>query len=776
MEIPCIVKNVAFRNPGGFAVLGCELDSCSDKYKPEMEELVKPYINLKYNSFTVITSMLDPSEDPRGGQYIFAGEFVDDSKRGKQFKSSFFYSAIPTTEDGLKVFLCALPNIKEARSAAIIEKFGVEGVINILDNDINRLTEIAGINEKRIPPIQKAWEEKKCLRELYDFFTKHGVSASIADKIYKQWGKASLKVMSDNPYKLVEIRGIGFLTADGIAHKICNKIIEADRVTACMHYALEECLNKQSDLCVLYGNLKKIVISTLLDCDRNLSKNVDSQVYLKLIPECLKNNLHLFTLVKDLESGEGYIYLSHVWEREYYIAKSLWDRKVFNHASEKECSDNDIGGEEAKLSEFSKSEIKLDETQKDAIKSAFAHKITVITGPAGSGKSCICRCICSLAHKKGMKVRLMSPTGKASQILSAKTGYSASTIHRGLKMMPDEEYPKVDITEDILLVDEISMSGLDTMFALTAAMEDNLWGNIVFVGDKNQLPSVSPGNFLSDIIDSGCANVITLDKIHRTDDKSYIVLLANDISKGKVVEIPKDAKDIRWHELRVDTFHQNLLDFMDGYLKNGNSMEDLQVISPMKKGEVGVYKINEVIQKKMAAINGTESEDKFIQIGFHKFHIGDRVIQLENNYDKKVFNGDMATIKDVGEKMIDPTVSDKKEKFITADFYGEEITYFGTEIEQLQLAWTVTLHKFQGSSAKNIIFIMANEQQIMMSKELAYCGFTRAEQQLDIFGNEGMLRLAPTRSIIRKRQTNLVKIIRELRENKHILQVLKKEK
>lgn len=773
MELPCEVKWVLFRNEGGFAVLSANIDRFSPKYNLKMEELIKPYINEKYNTFTIITSMLDSNEDPRGGQYIFVGDFVNDSKRGPQFKSDFFYSDIPTTEDGLKAFLVTLPNIKEARSAAIIEKFGIEGVVNILDNDINRLIEIAGINEKRIPPIQKAWEEKKCLRELYNFFTKHGVSAAIADKIYKQWGKASLKTMMENPYRLVEIRGIGFLTADGIAHKICSKIEDSDRVTACMHYVLQECLNKQSDLCSTYANLKKSVISILLDCDKNLNKTVDAQVYLKLIPECLKNNLHLFTLVKDLETNEGYIYLHNIWEREYYIAKGLWDRKVFNHAA-KECTDNDIGSEESKLITFSKKEVKLDESQKQAIKSAFQHKVSVITGPGGSGKSTICRCICSLAHKKGMKVRLMSPTGKAAQVLSDKTGCEASTIHRSLKMTPDEEYPRVDITEDILLVDEISMSGLDTMFALTSAMEENLWGNIVFVGDKNQLPSVSPGNFLSDIIDSGCANVVTLDKIHRMDEKSYISILANDISKGRVVEIPKEATDIRWHELRIDTFHQDLLDFVDGYLSNGHDIEDLQIMSPMKKGNCGVYKINEIMQKKMASINGTD--DKNLQIGFHKFHIGDRVIQLENNYDKMVFNGDMGIVKDLGEKMVDPSVSDKKEKFLIIEFYGEELTYFGTEVEQLQLAFCVTIHKMQGSSSKNIVLVLANEHMVMASKEILYTGFTRAEKHLDIFGNENIFRLCPTRSIVRKRQTNITKIIREFRENKKILQILKKEK
>jgi len=194
----------------------------------------------------------------------------------------------------------------------------------------------------------------------------------------------------------------------------------------------------------------------------------------------------------------------------------------------------------------------------------------------------------------------------------------------------------------------------------------------------------------------------------------------------------------------------------------------------MKKGECGVFKINEVMQKKIAAVNGTE--DKVLEIGFHKFHIGDRVIQLENNYDKMIFNGDMGIVRDLGEKMVDPTVSDKKERFLTVEFYGEELTYLGTEVEQLQLGWCLTVHKMQGSSAKNIILILAAEQQIMMSKEILYTAFTRAEKQLDIFGNEGMLRMAPTRSIVRKRFTNMKRIIEEFKTNKNLLKVLKKEK
>lgn len=416
-------------------------------------------------------------------------------------------------------------------------------------------------------------------------------------------------------------------------------------------------------------------------------------------------------------------------------------------------------------------DIVLDEKQKEAILSAFKNPITIITGPGGSGKSLICRYICDIAKENGLSVRLMSPTGKAAQVLSDKTGCEASTIHRSLKMQPGDDEPRENIGEDICIIDEISMSGIDTMYAIMCALEDNIWGSIVLVGDKNQLPSVSPGNFLSDMIESGYIHVVALDKVHRQDEKSFIKLLANEISKGKMVDIPSDAVDIKWRNINVDTFKDDLLGFIDEYLADENyTMDDLQIISPMKKGNCGVFQINEIIQSRMSVINS--SQEKLINIGFTKFYVGDRVIQTENNYDKMVFNGDMGKIVDLGEKSRDASVSDKKEKFLIVDFYGNLFTYYGKEIEEIQLAWAITVHKFQGSQSRNILFIMANEAQIMMSKELVYTAFTRAEKKLDIFGHNVMLRIAPTKSVIRKRYTNLVKLMTEEKTGQKLFTIL----
>lgn len=412
----------------------------------------------------------------------------------------------------------------------------------------------------------------------------------------------------------------------------------------------------------------------------------------------------------------------------------------------------------------------LDECQKKAIVSAFTNKITIIVGPAGSGKSTICKYIYEIAKRKNMSIKMMSPTGKAAQVLSNKTGHGASTIHRGLRMLPGDSSPREDITEDILLVDEIGMCGIDTIYAMFQSMEGNLWGNMVFVGDKNQLPSVSPGNFLFDFMDTGIVNVVELDTIHRQSEDSYISVVSNEIAKGKVTPIPDNSKDITWHDLKYNTFYDDLIEFINGYVDGGSNIDDLQIISPMKKGHYGVFKINELIQEEMAKRNN--SCDDFMQRQFNKFYVGDRVIQIENNYEKMIFNGDMGKIIEMGEKIVDPSKSDKKEKFITVSFYGEEVTFYGEEIDQINLAWCITVHKFQGSQSNNIVFIMANEAQIMMYKELVYTAFTRAAEKLDVFGDISMFRLAPTKSSINKRYTNFSQIIKSLKTDKHILKVL----
>jgi len=712
MDLPVIVERVVFRKENGFAILAANLNPDSDKYDVSLEDVVDPYIKKDgYNNLTVTLGDMDPHEKADGGQYIFVGDFVNHDRFGPQFKAEFYYKDAPKTEDGLKAYLVTIPNISAVRARDILRRFGVSETLRILDEDPMRLKEIHGLAEVRIKVIAERWNKEKGRRELYMWLSEHGIDPKIGKKIYDKWKNESLSMLQDNPYKLIEIKGFSFVKADQIAHKIFKSIPKSKRTVACINHILIQDLYTNSNLCMPYASLKRQVIDILGECDRTMNSNSPLNEYYALIPKCIKDNLDLFTAIKNIHDERSYIYLKDIWEKERFIASSIYHRGKSEVSTDK-CTDKDLVDAEEDVSKFSHREIKLDKTQADAIQSVFENKITVITGSGGTGKSTICRCIYHLAQEKNLSVRMMSPTGKAAQVLASKTSYPAETIHRSLKLKPGDESSAERIEEDIIVIDEIGMVGIDTMFAFMVAMEENLWGNIVFVGDPNQLPSVSPGNFLSDIIKSGCVNVVKLDRIHRQNDNSYISLLADDIAKGKVVEIPEEANDITWNSISsTRTFEDRVRSVVREFINQGNLIDSLQIISPMYKGDCGVNKINESIQDLMADINGTKNNN--LVRNFLIFYVGDRVIQTSNNYDKAIFNGDMGTVENVGRMVIDPKKSDEEDDFVTVNFYGNSHTYIGEEIDQLKLAWCITVHKFQGSQSENILLVIAEEARIL---------------------------------------------------------------
>jgi len=788
IELPVLVEKVVFRNEKGFAILACSLNPYSIKYNVEMEDLIdKNTKKNKYNNFTVTIGTLSQYGKVEGKQYIFVGEFVKNDKYGDQFKAEFHYADMPTNEDGLREYLMEFPYIKQAISADIIKTFGFDETIRILNEEPLKLTTIKWITEERVKPIKDKWDSEKTKRDLYMWLIDHGIPPTIGEKVYAKWFDESLKILQDNPYRLTEIKGFGFKRADFIAHKILKEVPKLYRLVACISYLLTENVYKNSNLCMPLSALRNLSISTLRECsEENSTDRFIAGDYESLVNRAIKENLDKFVAVRNInETTNGsYVYIKEIWEKEKYIATNLYHRSIGHHKNihpndpEKDnpysIEENDLVDAERDVSQFGKREIKLDDCQKEAIKSAFDNKVTVITGGGGTGKSTICRCIYHLAEEKRLTIRMMSPTGKASQVLTNKTGFPAETIHRSLKMQPGEDLPKESIREDMVIIDEVSMVGIDTMFAIMHALEANSWCHVVWVGDCNQLPSVSPGNFLSDMMQSGVAHVVPLTKVHRQDENSYIAVLANDISNGKIVTVPPDATDIKWHDLNNQEDFEITMKRLVKEFISSSPIDDLQIISPMYKGSYGVNKINEVVQNIMSKENETDKES--FKRGFITFYVGDRVIQLENNYEKKIFNGDIGTIVSAGRKITNPEISDAEKDFVTVNFYGEHLTYLEEEIDQLRLAWCITIHKFQGSQSPNIYFIFSRESSNMASKELLYTGMTRAEKHLDIYGHTDVFRIAPTKSAIRKRFTNINNIVKELKENRKILQVLESEK
>jgi exodeoxyribonuclease V alpha subunit len=791
MELPILIEKVMFRSDKGYAALAVTLNPYSSLYKADLEDVIlKKTKPNNYNNFTISTNLLNDDKKIEGGQYIAIGEFEVHKQYGGQFKADFIYPDRPTNEDGLRIYLQTLPNIKVAISADIIKTFGVEETIRILDEEPMKLTEIRYITERKIPPIKEAWDRGKGERELAMWLNKHNIPPKMCTKIYATWKEDSLKILIENPYRIAEIDGFGFDKADFIAHKIFDVVPKGLRTVAAMYSVLENNLYKNSNLCMPYGSFKDTVMAILKDnSEKNDIKNTfDTKEYQKLIPECIKTNLNKFVAIKNIKDNnhETYVYLKEIWDKEKYIASSIYHRgSELEEENDKEidlanevanpfhCNIKDLEDAERDMGEFSGRNFKLDDCQKEAITSVFENKITIITGGGGSGKSSICRCIYHLAQEKKLSIRMMSPTGKAAQVLTSKTTFPAQTIHRSLKLKPGSDFTTEVIKEDIVIIDEVSMVGIDTMYSVMKALEENIWAHIVFVGDCNQLPSVSPGNFLSDMMNSNCVKVVKLNKIHRQDEHSFIPLLANDIALGKVVDIPEDASDIKWHDLNSPESFETILRRKVTEFMRGNDIDDLQILAPMYKNNHGVNNINTIIQELMAEENGVkDSKEDMLTRGFTTYYVGDRVIQTSNNYQREIFNGDIGKIVKAGRKALDPSVSDEKKDYLIVNFYGEELTFVAEEIDQLKLAWCITVHRFQGSQSPYIICVISREANIMMTKEWVYTALTRASKKVDIYGHLETFKLAPTKSAVKKRYTNMNNLIRELKDNRKIFKVL----
>jgi exodeoxyribonuclease V alpha subunit len=793
MEFPVIVEHVRFHADNGFAILGVSLNVDSEKYHENKEDIdkniqailgatAKPKPKLsnsewgylpepRSNGLVVSVNSFSKSEDPRGKSYVFCGEFVKHPRYGDQFKADCFYADFPNKKEQLIEFLKRYPFIKTVRSKQIVNKFGVAGTYDVLDNNPEKLLEIDGITDKRLETIVQKWKEDIALRDLYDWLIRNSISTSFANKIYEKWGNDSIEVLEENPYRLTDIRGVGFSTADGIAYKIMKDVPKPYRTAACMQYVLSE-NTSSGHLYMPYASLKRAVHTLIEETNAVSKRKENAEDYVKLVSDCIKDNLDLFVATKDKNNNVA-VYNRYIWKQEKFISHDLFERTQDNSETFQTCTDIDIENSEDDIRRFTGIDLKLDDTQKDAIRSAFENKVTVITGGGGTGKSTICRGIYYLSQLKKMEVLMMSPTGKAAQVLKKKTKCAASTIHRALGIAPGSSLPKEEINADLVLIDEVSMVGVDTMYAVFYALRHNPDAHIVFVGDSNQLPSVSAGNFLSDIMKSECTSVIKLDKIHRQDENSYIAYIAGDISNGKPIDgIPDNASDITWMTSNEDQMAMRLSCFIGEYLEN-NDIEDIQLIAPKYKGSCGIDSANEIIQMFMSTRNGTQS--KFLERNFNKFHIGDRVIQLENNYQKEVFNGDMGTIIDLGKKVIDREKSDDQEDFVVVDFYGDEKIYTSDEINQLKLGWCCSIHKYQGSQSPDILFLLPNSTQRMVSKELIYTAITRAEKHLYMIGSLALFNSAPNRSEIKKRYTSMPALIQERKSGVKVFDVIEKQ-
>jgi len=672
-----------------------------------------------------------------GKPMVFVGASKRHPKYGLQMDCAFTFVDVPSSAAGMVAYLSTMPHVGKHRATRIVEMFGIEHVGRVIEESPERLVRARiGLTAERADALRRRWVEDRDTRRSYLWFSQHGVSLDIAKRAISKFGKDVLSVVQSDPYRLVEVKGIGFKTADEVAHKVLPTVDPARRTLACVTHVLEDALASGGHLCMPVASVCREAMTLM-------STHAQADVYRPLVSEALSRD-DLFVV-----DPPGFAYLKGVHAAESRIAAAI--AGLASRPPVLSLGDDELLAAEGEIARASGRDLRLDELQRTAVRSAFSSRLTVVTGGGGTGKSTICRCICTAAARKGLAVRLMAPTGKAAKVLSVKTGFDAHTIHMSLRMKPGEE-AEVKIGQDIVVVDEFSMCGLDTVGAICKCLPDDLRTHLVLVGDSQQLPSVTPGNFLADIIKSGVANVVRLERIYRQDEHSYITLVADGVAKGVPTEIPPEASDIKMQRVGDGP---EAVEMVCDILRRSNAekgidFSDMHVLSSMHKGDCGVSAMNFAVQRMVAEMRGSPPHMSF---GGMRVFVGDKLMQVENNYGRGVFNGDVGVVQSVGRRVFDPDGDEEPYVAVTFQDPPRVLTYRGDDVDELMLSWCTTVHKFQGSQCKYVLFVMPSSHAFMLTKELVYTAITRAEKKVIVVGDPSQLRKCPRRTAAASRHT-----------------------
>ncbi len=693
--------------------------------------VAKVRVRGRRNLVTVVGNITSPQP----GQIVkMKGEWSNHPKFGEQFKAVYCQCSVPATSAGIQKYLGSglIKGIGPVMARRIVAQFG-ENTLDIIEKEPDRLTEIEGIGTKRIEMIKKAWEEQKEIREVMVFLQSHGVSATYAGKIFKAYGKDSISVVQNNPYQLArDIFGIGFLTADRIAQKIGFSTDSLFRVQAGILYVLHQ-LSEEGHV---YYPKKDLVIK----CTEIL------EVKSELIKEALVSlNDKREIILEELQANQKpfqAVYLAKYHFSETSLANKL--RRLINLPK----SIPSINSQKA-LDWVQKTySIRLAQKQAEAVKRALEDKILVITGGPGTGKSFLLKAILKIISRLKARVLLAAPTGRAAKRMNESTGFEAKTIHRLLEFdfkkggfKKDEEHP---LNCDLLIIDEMSMVDTTLMHHLLKAVR--LDTTLIMVGDVNQLPSVGAGNILKDIINSGSVPVIELNEIFRQARQSSIIVNAHLINQGKFPRLkPNNDKLDDFYFLSEDDPEQVLQKLKKIILERIpkrfqlDPLTEVQVISPMNKGIVGVANLNSQLQE---SLNPKGQE---LVRGGKRFRLGDKVMQIKNNYDKEVFNGDIGKI--VG---LDLEVQEMKVRYD-----DRTMAYEYSDLDELVLAYAVSIHKSQGSDYPAVVMPVLTQHYVMLQRNLIYTGITRGKKLVVMIGSKKALAIGVNNSKTQARYTYL---------------------
>jgi exodeoxyribonuclease V alpha subunit len=694
-------------------------------------------LRVKVKGFRDLITVVGKAGSVNAGEYIDChGRWLNDREHGLQFKAHAITSAPPSTQEGMEKYLGSgmVRGIGPHFAKKLVEAFG-DQVFEVIENQPERLIELPGIGPKRQSKVVSGWADQKVIREIMVFLRSNGVGTAHAVRIYKTYRENSVNMIMENPYRLaLDIHGIGFKTADDIAQSLGIPKDSMIRAQAGVRHALQElsteghCAAKEKTLIPL--------VSELLDVPTKLSQ------------EAIEKEVEEENLIRELIDEQTCLFLTPLQRAEKGVANHLRRLQKGSHLWSGIQLDKAIPWVE-KINA-----IKLSDSQKEAIHLVFKNKVSIITGGPGVGKTTLINSLLKIMVEKKSRVRLCAPTGRAAKRLSESTGLDARTIHRLLEFNPKSFgfLRGVDnpLETDLLVIDEVSMVDIVLMNQLLRSVPDSAM--VLMVGDVDQLPSVGPGAVLSDIIKSGKIPTARLVEIFRQAQHSKIITNAHRINQGKLPLNEDGASGLTdFYFIADDTpegIQEKLFNIISERIPKRfgfHPVHDVQVITPLNRGSLGTRSLNMELQKLL----NSNSEPKITHFGW-TYSPEDKVIQIVNNYQKLVFNGDIGRIKSI----------DLEEGVLFVDFDGSEIEYGFNELDELVLAYAITVHKSQGSEYPVVIIPLSTQHYLMLERNLLYTAVTRGKKLVIIIGQKKALKISVQKKQSQHRLTNLVHRLR----------------
>ena len=726
------------------------------------------------NGYTVFNIVYDDEEITcvgvlsyiNTGEFITAqGEFVKHAVYYMQFKVTSYEFRAPDDAASVRRYLSsgAIKGIGEKMAERIVKTFG-DDTFRIMEEEPERLAEIKGISMSKAMDIANQLIDKKDIRKAMMFLQRYGIQMNLANKIFKRYGNDIYNILEQNPYRLADdIEGVGFRTADEIASRAGIKIDSEFRIKSGIFYVLNQA-TMQGHTYLPYDKLVRQVNELLL---------IDVQDYDKYLMD-LTMDKKIVVKVKD---NVKCVYARMYYNMEANVAAMLNNLDVQIEEDQKFIDDRIARIED-------KEGITLDDIQKEAVAKAVRNGLVIVTGGPGTGKTTTINTIIKYFELEGLEIRLAAPTGRAAKRMTEACGYEAQTIHRMLEIsgvVPDgdrksaaglsmffERNEDNPLEADVIIVDEMSMVDISIMNSLLKAV--SIGTKLILVGDVNQLPSVGPGNVLKDIIESGCFPVVKLERIFRQAAQSEIIINAHKINRGEEVVLNKYSKDFLFvHRNGAD----NIINAMKTLIKDklpdyvGADVYDLQILTPSRKSNVGVERLNKIMQDFLNPADAIKQER---QVGDVTFREGDKVMQIKNDYqlawEKRsrygipteqgtgAFNGDTGVIERISTFDENVTVKFEDGRFVTYEF---------SQLDELELAYAITVHKSQGSEYPAVIIPMSQGPRMLMNRNILYTAVTRARKCVCLVGEEEIFRLMAGNVSESKRYSSLADRIEEIR-------------